>query len=458
MHLLKTYFFIISLWRQSICKESAFERMREHAVGSICSLGRGSVSNLVVWLGRDQQNPSSDYRVYSDYKWKTEDLFDPLLKQTLPYFNDKYVVVGADDTRIRKTGKKIPGTCWGPDRMGPKFQVNLIWSQRYLQFSCLLPLHEHNASSQPRAIPIRFIHAPPLKKPGKRASIEEQKKYKEQVKTHNLSTLFKDEVKKLRKSVDAQGAADKRLLMVGDGSFCNRICMSIKDDGVEMLARTRKNARLCFADQSESRRIYAKEKFTPEQVRKDDTTPWQSVKVFYGAQWRELQYKKVDSCLWQSGTKTQPLKLLVLAPLPYVKGGKRNYRDPAYLLCTDSDAPAQFLIQSYLNRWQIEVNFREEKSIFGLGQAQVRNANSVQKQPAFLVAAYSALLLSSIIAYDDQPHQDFGEQPIWRPPPQRPTARALVGLMRKAIIENPTSIFELGMTKPMIAAIFAKAA
>jgi hypothetical protein len=49
---------------------------------------------------------------------------------------------------------------------------------------------------------------------------------------------------------------------------------------------------------------------------------------------------------------------------------------------------------SVVDRWQIEVNLREEKTTFGVGQAEVRNPLSVPRQPAFSVALYAMLLFS----------------------------------------------------------------
>ena len=50
---------------------------------------------------------------------------------------------------------------------------------------------------------------------------------------------------------------------------------------------------------------------------------------------------------------------------------------------------------------------REEKDILGIGQAQVRSKNSVPRQPAFVVAAYSTLLLPGIKCFDDQRGESF---------------------------------------------------
>jgi hypothetical protein len=60
--------------------------------------------------------------------------------------------------------------------------------------------------------------------------------------------------------------------------------------------------------------------------------------------------------------------------------------------------------------------------------------------------------------YKDQHHEDFGQIPSWRQIPKRNTCRALVGLLRKELLEHPEKIVELGLTPPIISAILCKAA
>ena len=68
-------------------------------------------------------------------------------------------------------------------------------------------------------------------------------------------------------------------------------------------------------------------------------------------------------------------------------GGRLLYRQPAYLICTDSRMALAEFLQQFLWRWDIEVNFRDEKTLLGVGQAQVRTASSNQNAPALAVAA-----------------------------------------------------------------------
>jgi hypothetical protein len=62
--------------------------------------------------------------------------------------------------------------------MGPPFRTNLIWGLRYLQMSVLLPLYQISENVPTRAIPIRFISAPYVKKPGKKADESEWEHYR----------------------------------------------------------------------------------------------------------------------------------------------------------------------------------------------------------------------------------------------------------------------------------------
>jgi hypothetical protein len=462
MSLLKALFEILALWRPAFCKEEAFIRAMELALACLCTPSQKKITSMAIFLGRNiSKLPIADYMFYSNRKWNVENLFNPILKLVNKHVESEYICFAADDTKIHKTGKKIPGAGWQIDPLGPKFQKNLIWGIRYLQVSVIAPLYSYYENIPARALPVRFIHAPSIKKPKKNASQENLEDYRALLKEHNLSTFFVSAAKNLRKALDEMGLAAKTMIMVGDGSFCNKTCMGIDDSRIVMLARCRKDSKLCFRS-TIPHKVYDDKKFTPESIRKDQGIPWSTKKIFYGGEWREMQYKEVSNVLWQNGTKRKPLRVIVLAAVPYRnKSGKINYRDPAYLLSTDLNVPTKVLIQGYLDRWQIEYNHRDEKSILGVGHAQVRNKNSVVKQPAFHVAVYSALLMANIIAYKDQHHPDFGENPRWRPKAKHNTTRALVGLLRFHLIENTEALAQLGLARLKllkIASVFRHAA
>ncbi|MDY0151630.1 MAG: hypothetical protein RBS43_05105 [Candidatus Cloacimonas sp.] len=95
---------------------------------------------------------------------------------------------------------------------------------------------------------------------------------------------------------------------------------------------------------------------------------------------------------------------------------------------------AETIIQQYINRWEIEVNHRDKKNNLGLGQAQVWNEQSVIKQPALLIAAYSIMLLASLKCYGYERTDNYLPQPKWRKVSVSPSCNDLVNQMRKELI------------------------
>jgi hypothetical protein len=168
-------------------------------------------------------------------------------------------------------------------------------------------------------------------------------------------------------------------------------------------------------------------------------------KYFMAASAARYAIKDVSGIYWQGGARRRPLRLLVVVPTPYRKrkNGRFYYRRPAFLLTTALSAKALTLLQIYFDRWQIEVNHREEKDTLGVGQAQLRNEVSVPKQPVLAVASYSALLLASLLAFGAERSAAYAPLPKWRKHAKRPSCLDLIALLRKEITEFPDIIAPL---------------
>jgi hypothetical protein len=448
MSLLRVLVQILLLWRPAFKKRECFNRALQHAIAGILPKDRGTITHVITTLGREGRDWSADYKLYSKRTWKAADLFLPIIEKALTFANEHFMAIAADDTKLRKTGKKIATASWQRDPMGPHFQTNLIWAQRFLHFSYLLPLYNIDSEKgvPPRSLPINFTEAASVKKPGRKASLEQIKTYEEEKKKRNISISFVEEARKIRNTVDELGEKEKKILFIVDNGYCNRICLRANIERADILARCRKDAKLCFAAELGSRRYYDVKKFTPEEVRQDQSIPWQLTRIFHGGQWREVHYKELSDVRWQRiGRK--PFRLFVLRPVRYrlTKNGKAYYREPGYLLSTASDAPAPNQIQAYFDRWQIEVNHREIKTIIGVGQAQVRNQQSVHRQPAFMVAAYSALLLTSVLLYGDQRSEELCPLPKWYRKSKRPSCRQLTFQLRKELLKEPQPLEMTGI-------------
>ncbi len=103
------------------------------------------------------------------------------------------------------------------------------------------------------------------------------------------------------------------------------------------------------------------------------------------------------------------------------------------------------MLQAYFDRWQIEVNHREEKDTLGVGQAQLRSPLAVPRQPALAVAAYSALLLAALLTFGPGRNSPYQPLPKWRKNAARPSCLDLITLLRKESVENPALLAPLDL-------------
>lgn len=439
MSLLSPLLNLLDGWRDVFKQNRTFIRATRQAISTLCASGPQTISQSICFSGREQEDWSADYRIHSQRDWEESQLFEPVIQTALELSSGPILSVAIDDTRCKKTGTKIPTARWHRDPLSPPFHLNLLWGLRYLQASILLPFHASDSTTPARGVPVRFTEVPHLKKPSRFAKDEAWDEYRAESKTHNLSKFFISLAGGLRQQLDQNHASGKHLLLIGDGSFCNRTCFRHELQRTSLLARTRKDAKLCFQNSSGNKnQFYSTEKFTPEEVRQDDSIPWQHASIFHGGQFRDIRFKTFDRVLWQGGGGKRFLRLIVIAPLAYrtTKNGKKMYRMPSFLLCTNPDLPVLQLIQSYFDRWEIEVNFRDEKTVLGVGKAQVWSPASVRKQPAFLVASYALLLLAGYIAFGPSRSSDYLPHPKWRRKARRPSCLDLVHLLRREVQQN----------------------
>jgi hypothetical protein len=445
MSLLSEFLAIVEGWRAAFPQQRTFQRGVRQALGSLVCLGRRCLTRIIWTNGGQNRSWSAEYFLHSRCQWEPQQLFRPILKGALPYCTQPLVGVALDDTRLRKSGRCIPQAFYQRDPLSPPFHVNLVLGLRFLQASLLVPLHRTTAVGT-RAMPIRFQEVSRVKRPGKRAHEEMKKQYREAVKQQNLSRSFVEMGRQLRQELDQAGGAGKILVLAGDGSFCNRTCFAEIPERSVLLVRARKDAKLCFRASDNSRRFYGVDKFTPEQVRKDAARDWKTTRIFYGGKRRKIRYKVVPNVYWQRGAGQRPLRLIVIAPAPYRKAKSRKlyYHDPAYLFTSDLNSPIKQLLQIYFDRWQIEVNHREEKDTLGVGQAQLWNVTSVPKQPVLAVAAYSALLLASLRAFGAERGTAYAKLPKWRGNARRPSCLDLITLLRKEMSQQSELIAPFG--------------
>lgn len=406
--------------------------MTEHVLAQLACLGTHTVTGLLSTCGRQFRDWSADYRLYGRDRAKPESLFEPV-RQWLCESQQGPVVTAMDDTRLRKTGRKVHGAKYMRDPMGPPFHTNLMRAQRFVQTSMACKGQDGRA----RMIPVDWVHAPVPAKPNPNTAGEELKRQRAANKEGRVSAIGAQRISHLREWLDKHGAQERTLWTVVDGSYTNGTVIKALPKNTMLVGRIRGDAKLYRLPASASgigrHLVYGERTPTPEQLRQDETIPWQQIEVFFGGKTREVLIKQLTPVRWRTAGAKHTLQLLVIAPTPYrlSKNSKLLYRQPAYLICTDPNAMPVQIVQHYLWRWDIEVNHRDEKTILGVGDAQVRTSNAVQNVTGCAVAAYAMLLAAAAQCHKQNLDYDHLPAPKWqRLKSCRPTTMSLVQNLR----------------------------
>lgn len=417
--------------RPAFSQQRTWERARTLGLSALTCLGRHTLSGLLCAAGQQFRDWSAAYRLFERERLASQALWRvPLggVLQTLPPTSP--VVALLDDTLIRKRGHRIAGTSWRRDPLGPRFADNFIWANRFLQISLALPEHPSAPARAARAIPVDLVHAPSPRKPSRRADAQQWQNWRAASAASAISRRGAERVHHLRRAIDEfAGGARRTLQVCADATFTNRTVLRDLPPRTTLIGRIRKDARLYALPTPEEqnqgrgrRRCYGLRLPTPEQLRRDDAVPWQPVEAFAAGQVREFQIKFITPLRWKPAGGERQLALLIVRPVAYrLRGACRGYRQPAYLISTDPLLSPQQILQAYLWRWEIELNFRDEKTLLGFGQPQVRSDPAVRTTAAFFVFVYALLLLAleaCHLAHSPLP------RPRWqRFRPQRPHPR-----------------------------------
>lgn len=375
------------------------------------------MTGLLTTCGLQFQDWSAAYRLFSQQRLPLPDLFSVVRRAAAPLAPDAPFRAVMDDTLLRRSGLHTPGVAWRRDPLGPRFQTNFVRGQRFLQISAALPGQRGGF----RLAPVAFLHVPTPPKPKRGSSAADLAQYRLATASSRLSLRGAQQMIQLRNSLDQDpGGQQRTLLLAFDGGYTNATLLKKIPSRTVCVGRIRKDAKLCWQPDpalppTRGRRLrYGAPAPTPEQLRTDSSQPWQTMTFVHSGVTHTLRYKQLSSLMWRAAGVDRLLQLIVIAPLAYRlrKGSRLLYREPAFLICTDPSVDVPMIVETYFQRWDIEVNFRDEKTLLGVGQAQVRDETSVESVPALTVAAYGMLLVAGQRAFGDS-SEGMLPQPKW---------------------------------------------
>lgn len=400
-------------------------RLAVLTIGGLLTLGRHTLSQIVVAIGAGQQAWSPWYRLFNRQRVRTRVLqrqvLTTLLGQLAP--GDPLVVV-LDATQLPRSSRHFPGVGWTKALRSPHWKPGIHRAQRLELLSGLLPVSEHGDS---RAVPISetWLRAPTTRPIG-------------QVPLQTEAMAGIRLLRWLRVSLTLAVPAERNraILVLADGAYSVAPVLAHLPRACWLVARCAKNRALFALPAVEPprrgrKRCYGPQGATPQQTL-HQRTGWQTLTFPVRGRMRTMRVTLTGPWVVR-GAAEQPVFLVVVKGIDRGQGTTRRQRDPQFFLVSavahptrgwQLPLPLHAVLAWAWQRWEVEVMHRELKSGFGLGQAQAWSTQGAQQTTRWVLWSYALAILTAYQQWG-QAAPDGGVVGRWHQPRRWSVGRAL---------------------------------
>lgn len=389
-NILQALFELLEAFRPTFRQERTFRRVLGLLMGELFVFARHTVTQELLALGLSDADWSAWYRLFSRERFDPDRTSQCMLVETLQHVpTDQSYVVGVDGVQVPRHSRKMPGTSWLKAPGTAAFKPGIHRAQRFLNLSWLTPLE----AGFSRAIPLRWLPAFPPKA----------------VLPDGLSACKEWEaglqaIQWVRRQLDQAGRSAQLLLALADGSFERAVTFWQQlPERTVFLGRTAKNRALhelpTYSGVGRPPNYGPRVQTPGEWLH--ERAGWQTIRVVVRGQDRDLRYR-VEGPFLREDLPEQPVFLIVVKGMSRKVGGRQVKRKPAFYLVSaiqKQDAwvlplTITTLLEWAWQRWELEVEHREIKSGFGLGEKQCWNQRSAIVSVQWSAWVYAVLLLT----------------------------------------------------------------
>jgi hypothetical protein len=388
---------------------------------------RSMTSTALAARGAFPKHFASYYRFFSGGAWCPDALGIALLELVLPFASRGPLVVAVDDTPARKTGKRI----WGANM----HHDPLAWLPNALAFG-----HNWVVLAVIIRVPLvrRFVAVPVLwrlyrsrkVRSGKTGRGKRERKCTGATSAKTHRTRPEPAVELLQVLRNALGNG-REVRVVGDSAYGGKSVTRRLPEHPVCVSRLPMNAALYDVapprrpgQQGCPRKKGGRLK-SPEEMAADTTRRRKATVKLYGRK-VALRYKD-RIALWYNSTGNAPLRIVV------VRDPKGRRRDEA-LFSTDPAMQVETILQTYAQRWSLEVAFRDAKQQLGFERSQARTRKAVERTGPFAFVTYAITLAW----FCRTGHHRYPELPIlpWYRHKRGPSFADMQTLLRQHILRR----------------------
>lgn len=395
--------------------------------GWIVAGTRGMTSTALAARGGLPKHFASYYRFFSEGAWSADELGIALLGLVVPFAPRGPLIVAVDDTLARKTGKRI----WGANM----HHDPLAWLPNALAFG-----HNWVVLAVIVRVPLvaRYVAVPVLwrlyrsrkARSGKTRRGQRERKCTGAASATAHRTRPELAVEMLHILRTALGNG-RKVRVVGDSAYGGKSVTRHLPDNTVCVSRLPMNAALY--DVAPPRRPGQKgcprkkgaRLKSPEHMAMN-TTRWRKTEVKLYGKKVAVRYKD-RIALWYNSTGNAPLRIVV------VRDPKGRRRDEAFF-STDPGMGVETIVQTYAQRWSLEVAFRDAKQQLGFERSQARTRKAVERTGPFAFVAYAI----TIAWFCRIGHRRYPTLPImpWYRHKRGPSFTDMQTLLRQEILQQ----------------------
>jgi hypothetical protein len=381
---------------RTACTQPTFIRLCTLATGAILAPGQRTVAAALRAVGLENVSDFSNYHeVFNRARWSPlimSRLLLGLIVSTLLAAEAPLLLV-IDDTLERRRGRKVRYKSIFRDAVRSTAEhLSLTFGIRWV---CACVLVETPWSQRPWALP--FFVIPVI---SEKRALQLKKRY---VSPTQWAAYL---LKKVRRWFP-----DRPVVLIGDGGYASVELSRQAADlaGVTFVSRLRMDAALYDAPA-----LQPKNKRGPKPKKgarqpgfserlENKATVWRQAQIrWYGGRMQEIEYATGVS-LWHKSnkrnqgdkSKQDPVTIRwVLVRCPTGSNGNSGISfPPAALFCTDTEVPAQQIVQWFLWRWNIEVTFEEMRACLGFETQRHWSDKAVGRVTPCLFGLFSIVVL-----------------------------------------------------------------
>jgi DDE superfamily endonuclease len=349
-------------------------------VGAILAPGKRTVSSCLRVMGLSGEAHFTNYhRVLNRAQWATlqagKILLGVLVRAFVP--PGAMIVVGADDTVERRSGRKIKAKgCYRDAVRSSKKHVVKCFGLKWVTMMLLVPVPW---AQRVWALPFLTVLCWPPKSRHKRR--------------HKSSV---DGVRQMMKQV-RRWLPERLLVLVVDGGFAAvALALACTASEVVMVSRMRLDAALYHPPGPHPARKRGRKPTKGARQRSlkvwaaRTDTPWESVVVdWYRGERKTLQVFSRTALWYTSGWAPVAIRFVL------VRDPEGRLADAAFF-CTDLQAPPIQIIEWVVMRWSVEVTFEETRAHLGLETQRQWSEQAIARTTPVLLGLFSLVTLLAL--------------------------------------------------------------